>query len=270
MYLSDADNAFFEIFDAIENKQYSDIVLDFNNIKAIFADVMIPICAIVRKYQERDVLFDIRIDKSSRLWRNFINANWAYLINKNFAPSKYRGFSQHPATVFNDDTTLIETISSILDCILKTTTEITRGDLAVIEWSLAEIMENSLRHSASSLGGIIQVSKFNNMKKHIEIVIADSGVGIPYTLRENPEYAKKQDFELVQLCVNEGVTRGNGGMGNGLFGAFTTSIKSGGNFSIRSLHGYMSSYISKNGRVLNIKNKKIFKSTLNCIMLVSL
>lgn len=258
IHLSDADFAFFEIFNAIEKKGYEDIVFDFSNVDAIFADAMIPICALARKYNNDGISFDIMIDNSSALWGNFINANWAHLINKKFKASTYRGFAQHPATIFDDDSSLVLTVNTILDCILKTTTEIGRSDLAVIEWSLNEIMENSLRHSTSSIGGIVHLSKFNKTKNHIEIVVADSGVGIPFTLSQNPIYRGLQDFELIKLSIQEGVTRGDGGMGNGLFGAFTTSTNSGGNFYIRSQNGFLASYkIRNNPRILNINNRKI-------------
>lgn len=245
--------------------RYETIILDFSNIDSAFADAMIPLCAIVNKYKyDKKIDFECILPKKQTLEKLFINTNWANLIDENIKESKFTGFTQYPARFIKDDDDLIKSVDEILDCILRATDVESKHDFSTIEWTINEIAENILRHSESSFGGIIHLSKFTKNKKCIEIVLADGGIGIPLSLKKNDRYTNKEDVELVRLAINEGVTNGNG-MGNGLFGAYSLSKISGGYFKIYS--GY-SSLVTNYDNMCTLRAEKTkipFSGTSICI-----
>ena len=245
-HLSNSELLFAEIHKAVDHAGYQDIVIDFRSTEAFFADIAVPLCALIVEYKKRKITFELKFDARSKLENTFINSNWAHIINDTYPESSYKGYLQHPAVVYRDDTELVGSLNNILECMLKSATSLTRPDLAVLEWALNEIMENSLRHSESKAGGIVHLSRFDKTRKVIEIVVADGGKGIPTTLGEAEKFKGLTDLELLELAIQEGVTNGKG-MGNGLFGASQTSIASGGAFCIRSQYAILSLYKDKSG-----------------------
>ena len=136
---------------------------------------------------------------SLRLNRIFVNANWAHLIDSTARESKYSGYKQFPATIVNDDDDLSSVVNSVLDCVLRATDLKCREDLGVIEWVINEIAENILRHSESTVGGLVHLSRFIQNKKCIEIVFSDSGIGIAESLKSVPKYSTASDCELLEV-----------------------------------------------------------------------
>lgn len=256
-HLSNSEIIFSEIFRATHNAGYEDIVIDITKADAFFADIAVPLCAIISKYKKLGINFELRLDINTKVGRTFLDSNWAHIIDASHQESQYRGYLQHPAVIYNDDYGLVTSLNNILDCILKSAKNLNRNDLAVLEWALNEVMENSLRHSESPFGGIVHLSRFDKNRKIIEIVIADGGKGIPASLGAVEKYQRLNDMELLELAIQEGVTNGNG-MGNGLFGASQTSVASGGSFSIRSQNALLSLFIDKFGNpAKNIANRRI-------------
>ncbi len=226
-----------EIYDAVVKKSYKDLILDFSGLEAAFADGMVPLCSYVRYIKKvYNVSIEYIAPDSIRLNRIFVNANWAHLIDSTARESKYSGHKQFPTTIVNDDNGLSNVVNSILDCVLRATDLKCREDLGVIEWVINEIAENILRHSESTVGGLVHLSRFIQNKKCIEIVFADSGVGIAESLKSVPKYSTSSDCELLELATQEGITNGKG-MGNGLYGARSVSVQSNGYFKIYSNHG---------------------------------
>ena len=226
-----------EIYDAVVKRSYKDLILDFSGLEAAFADGMVPLCSYVRYIKEEyNVSIEYVAPNSLRLNRIFVNANWAHLIDSTARESKYSGYKQFPATIVNDDDDLSSVVNSVLDCVLRATDLKCREDLGVIEWVINEIAENILRHSESTVGGLVHLSRFIQNKKCIEIVFSDSGIGIAESLKSVPKYSTASDCELLELATREGITNGKG-MGNGLYGARSVSVQSNGYFKIYSNHG---------------------------------
>ena len=223
----------------LKSKNMPDIllILDFSGLEAAFADGMVPLCSYVRYIKEEyNVSIEYVAPNSLRLNRIFVNANWAHLIDSTARESKYSGYKQFPATIVNDDDDLSSVVNSVLDCVLRATDLKCREDLGVIEWVINEIAENILRHSESTVGGLVHLSRFIQNKKCIEIVFSDSGIGIAESLKSVPKYSTASDCELLELATREGITNGKG-MGNGLYGARSVSVQSNGYFKIYSNHG---------------------------------
>lgn len=255
------------IYEAIVEKGYQNITLDFSNLNAAFADGMVPLCSYIM-HLKNDIGIDVEYiaPSSERLSRMFINTNWAHLIDNDILESKYSGYRQFPTTIVNSDDDLSSVVNNILDCVLRATELQSKRDLGVIEWSINEIAENILRHSESSVGGLVHLSRFVKNKKCIEIVFADSGIGIANSLKVISKYSNKSDAELIELATQEGITNGKG-MGNGLFGARSACIQSNGYFKIYSNHGKLE-ITSPEEDCVHLTNMKIpFNGTAVCVAL---
>ena len=255
-HLQYSETLFSELHQAIFKAGYENIILDMSNAQAFFADIAVPLCAIIRDYKSKGVEFELIINPASTVGRTFLNSNWAHIIDERYLKSAYKGFQQHPASIYREDNELVKSLNSILDCMLKSSAGLIREDLAVLEWSLNEIMENSLRHSESCTGGIVHLSKFDKNRNVIEIVVADAGQGIPKSLSTVEGYKHLRDHELLELAIKEGVTNGKG-MGNGLFGASSTSVASGGRFTIRSKNAFLTTYLDSGRPTTLLGNKTI-------------
>lgn len=242
LYLGGLSSIINEMYKAIEKCKYEDIVLDFSDLNAAFAEAMVPICAESIRYKyEHNVLISCVLPQSPSLNKTFINTNWAHLIDNKFEESVYTGYLQCPTKIVDSDASLGSSVNQILDCVLRATEIQSREDLAVIEWSINEIIENVLRHSKSFYGGLVHLSRFMKNKKCIEIIVVDSGIGIPRSLREAQIHPEMTDYDLIAYATREGITNGLG-MGNGLFGAREISKGSRGYFKIYSYYGLYSLY----------------------------
>jgi len=70
----------------------------------------------------------------------------------------------------------------------------------------------------------------------VEFVVADSGDGIPKSLRSS-RLPISSDVEALSRAIEQGVTRDEAvGQGNGLWGSYRIALKSGGKFDIHSGH----------------------------------
>ncbi|WP_218917127.1 hypothetical protein [Alicyclobacillus acidocaldarius] len=99
--------------------------------------------------------------------------------------------------------------------VLKTQGAIIDNIIPIVDYSLNEILGNVFIHARSPYGAIAFV--MTRPKLNItEICIADSGLGIPNTLRQNPRYSHLSDLECLEKSLEFGVTGGNG-QGNGLY-----------------------------------------------------
>lgn len=242
-----------EVYKAIDKCKFEDIILDFSKLESAFADAMVPFCANILQYQSRNIEFECILPHDQKLRRQFSNTNWSNIIDCRHEKSKFKGYSQYPTSRVSNYDELSECVDGILDCAMRASRNIAKNDFATIEWSLNEILENILRHSESTHGGLIHLSKFSSNKKCIEVVVADCGIGIPNSLKNASKYSHLHDYELVALATEEGVTNGKG-MGNGLFGAKQLSVKSKGYFKLYSGYGmFIADATGTKGDVINIK-----------------
>jgi hypothetical protein len=224
-------------------KSYQEIILDFANCTSVFSAPILGLCAKVVKLRAEGIDFKIIFPIDKELARLIRNANWAHLLcPSDYSESIYRGYGQMPAREFIDPSQQYQIIDEIMSAIMGVMPLASRGDLAALEWSLNEIMDNVFTHAESELGGLIQFTHYASSNK-IEYVIADAGKGIPNTLKSsNPKL--KTDAETLEYAIREGVTRDKSlWQGNGLFGSFEICSHSGGVFGIQS--GYGKLFFSK-------------------------
>lgn len=223
---------------AVQEAGYRDLVLDFSRCTAAFAGPMLALCAQVMRLRQARVDVQLIWPIDEKLARLFRNANWAHFIEpRNCPPSEFKGHSQVPATHFANGDEQQKAVNRIVNAILGAIPDLDRKELAALEWSINEITDNVLNHSQSPIGGIVQVSTFQRMRKRVEYIVADAGLGIPATLR--PSHSNlTSDAAALEQAIREGVTRDkNVGQGNGLYGSYQICSHSNGFFQIESGHG---------------------------------
>jgi hypothetical protein len=196
-----------KIYEAIYKKSYEDIILDFSKCVLVFPFEMLRLCSYVLYEKSLNEKFDfvLNLPNKEELARLFNNSNWSYLLDPlHHTKSSFRGFRQLPAEQYHNDIELNALLNKILDLILSSFEELQRSDLAAIEWSLSEIMDNVLVHSESKIGGIVQMHSQHGSNKKVEIFVADAGIGIPESLKI--KYPNEIDSLILLNAVKEGVT----------------------------------------------------------------
>ena len=250
-----------QIHVAVDIKGYQDIVVDLKRCTSAFQNSMLSLCAQVLAYRNAGIDFSLIPPEKKQLLNLFKNTGWAhYLDPRQFDPSAFRGYSRIPATQYQTPDEQQAAVNKIVNIILGAIPDMQRSDFAAFEWSINEITDNVLVHSDSPIGGLVQVSTFKKYKKQVQFVVADSGVGIPKTLREgHPDISS--DTDALDRAIREGVTRDNKiGQGNGLFGSYEICSKCNGYFAVHS--GYARLEYDNKG-VLSISNETIpYKGTL--------
>ena len=90
-----------ELHKAIDDRSYSDVILDFTDCTAAFADSMLGLCAQVLAYRNGGVNFTLKTPSKPELRNLFHNTNWAHILDpRNYSPSNFKGHSRIPATQY--------------------------------------------------------------------------------------------------------------------------------------------------------------------------
>ncbi|MEJ7835865.1 DUF4325 domain-containing protein [Xanthomonas oryzae pv. oryzae] len=247
---------------AVNDLGYQDIILDFSFCTETYPGPMLSLCAEVLRLRKEMIDTQLILPNKPDLARLFINANWAHILEpRAHNPSRFRGHTQIPATQFTNPDEQYEAVNRIVNAILGGIPDIRREHFAALEWAVNELTDNVIVHSKSAIGGLVQVSSFKRNSKIVEFTIADSGLGIPATLRSGKEFSGS-DTDALDRAIREGVTRDKSiGQGNGLFGSYQICCHSGGAFRIESGHARLLSRPSPYG--LEIRDQKIpVKGTL--------
>ena len=226
--------------EAVDDRGYEDIVLDFSGCTGAFASAMLPICAHVLLRRQQGITFTLELPPHGLISNLFLNTNWANFINpERWDRSTYAGHIHLPATQFSTATEQHHAIDALVNAILGSVQDLTRSDFAAIEWALNEIADNVLVHAESPVGGLVQVTTFNKKNQQVAFVVADAGLGIPTTMRTT-HMELVADSDALFQAIREGVTRDKSvGQGNGLFGTLEICRVSGGTFSIGSGQGLL-------------------------------
>lgn len=164
----------------------------------------------------------------------FINTNWAHLVT----PERYedrsgRNVMHFSATQFLTAEDHYKVVDGSMNMMLQAIPGIDRSRLKALEWALNEVTDNVLNHSASPIGGILQVVTYP-ARQRVEFYVCDAGDTIPRTLRQGrPEIT--DDTTAMRRAIEEGVTKNSQtNQGNGLFGTFKCCEVSGGEFEATS------------------------------------
>ena len=226
------------IHKTINEKNFTDLELDFT--KCTFADqgAMLPICTHTLNLRNKRIDFDLKLPINEVMRRLFINTGWAHFICPRHyeAPSVQNNSKQIPAFQFDKLEQINDHLNKVLDHLLRIIPHFKRDAFSAVEWSLNEITDNVINHSNSLIGGIFQLSILS--RNRIQFTISDSGVGVPTTLRE--AYPSIQtDMDALMESVKSGVTRNKTDFqGNGLYGTLEVCRVGGGRFILNS--GYAS------------------------------
>lgn len=81
--------------------------------------------------------------------------------------------------------------------------------LAALEYAFGEIIDNVLMHSETVEKGLV-AAQFYPHNQYVEFCVADTGIGIPESLRNNAEYACFTDQELLLKAFDDGIGENTG------------------------------------------------------------
>lgn len=128
--------------------------------------------------------------------------------------NRYFGNEPSPPVieVFDSDT-IYNTYNDIVS-LLNSKPDVEVSVLQALSYCFYEVLDNVLTHSERKCGTAIMRYVQENNK--IQILVADDGVGVAYSLRTNPQYTNIADEDAVKMCIVDGVTDGKG-MGFGLY-----------------------------------------------------
>lgn len=87
-----------------------------------------------------------------------------------------------------------------------------------LSYCFYEILDNVLTHSGKKSG--IAITSFCPDKSALKVLIADDGIGIYNSLRQNKDFESISECDALKFCIKDKVTDGKG-MG---FGLYSTSI----------------------------------------------
>jgi STAS-like domain of unknown function (DUF4325) len=197
---------------------------------------MLGIIAYCRGLRRAGIDFMPILPESPYLRRLFLNSNWAHSLSPTEHPaSEFRTRTQVPVLTFTNSDEQKVVVDRVIDCILSCVNGYSREHLKAIEWSVNEITDNVLMHSNCPDGGLLQLTS-KQQAKLIEFVVADSGDGIPKSLKSS-RLTISSDVEALSRAIEQGVTRDEAiGQGNGLWGSYRIALKSEGKFDIHSGH----------------------------------
>ena len=127
----------------------------------------------------------------------------------------FGGDEASPAIEVFDDKNIHRVYTDIVN-LLKSYPEIELGVLQLLSYCFYEILDNVITHSGKNCGTVI--SRFLPQKNVIQILVADDGMGIQMSLKENEIYHDISEEEALVKCLQDRVTDGKG-MGYGLYSA---------------------------------------------------
>lgn len=136
--------------------------------------------------------------------------NVAYLLNRYFDNCNRNVIIEvfDNKNIYSVYTDIVNTLSSNPDIEL--------GVMQALSYCFYEVLDNVLTHSSKQCGTAILY--YDEESNNIKILVADDGIGVCESLRENPEYKNISLAEALELCIQDNVSDGKG-MGFGLYSA---------------------------------------------------
>ncbi|MCF6343685.1 MAG: hypothetical protein L3J15_03265, partial [Devosiaceae bacterium] len=162
---------------------YLSIVLDFSKTVKAFAPDILPFCIYIRDQLHRGIDTTLILPSDAKTSRLFKNANWANLMDpRQFPKSDVTTHLHLPAQLYKTGEGQHKAVDDTIQILLSSMKNLTRNQLAALEWAVNEITDNVLNHAESSVGGVMQVTA-RSKGQIVEFVVCDAGVSIPKTLR---------------------------------------------------------------------------------------
>ena len=206
------------IHQATKVRGYQDVTLDFTECTAAFSGPMLALCCDAAARRADDIDLTLLLPTVVRLRNLFVNSGWAHRIDpERYPESNFSGYVHVPTLQITTPKEQHTAVNRMVDAVLCSQTQLSRPDLAAIEWALNEITDNVMNHAQTTVGGLVQLTNHKSSRR-VEFVVADPGVGIRATIQTGyPELLS--DTEAIDKAIREGVTRDKDvGQGNGLFG----------------------------------------------------
>ena len=238
------------LYQAVHDRGYSDLILDFSGCVAATEAAMLPLLPIVAKMREVDRIdFSLIEPDDEVLRRLFNNTNWSYHLDpNNYGQTRYEG--QHlPAHRYEAGDSWGNIFERVLSLVLRELS-VDRTSVAAVEWSLGEIMDNVISHAESPVGGFVQATTYRGSNR-VEFIVADAGIGIPASMN-----IMSHEDALMQ-AIAEGTTRNQWeNAGNGLFGSYrVAALSAEGQFEINSGYGHL--YYDRNQEAVQSRRRRI-------------
>lgn len=109
--------------------------------------------------------------------------------------------------------------------------EIETTVLQAMSYCFYEILDNVLTHSGKELGTVI--THYDPQRHILSLLVADDGMGVRDSLKENNLYAQITEEEALRICIKDAITDGKG-MGFGLYSTSLLARDAGLKFEVRS------------------------------------
>lgn len=103
--------------------------------------------------------------------------------------------------------------------------------LQAMSYCFYEMLDNVLIHSGKDLGTIL--TQYDAPNHILSFLIADDGMGVQASLKENEKYRDITESEALKMCIQDTITDGQG-MGFGLYSALRLAQKAGLLYEVRS------------------------------------
>lgn len=136
------------------------------------------------------------------------------------------------------------------------------GVMQALSYCFYEILDNVLTHSEKNCG--TAVLHFNANTNRIVILVADDGIGIEASLKQNDKYFDVSSEEALRLCIRDNVTDGKG-MG---FGLFSTSMLVEHAGVVLTIHSGKH-ILSFDGKTVSVSEDDYWQGTVICFELKS-
>lgn len=94
-------------------------------------------------------------------------------------------------------------VTSAISDLLAKTMHLSPGAKHKIDYSVGEIVDNIIQHSAAGSPGLVGAQYYPN-RKFADICFADCGIGIVASMRENPSYSDTSDGDLILKAFEHG------------------------------------------------------------------
>jgi len=227
------------LYNVVSKAGYPDVILSFANLTSITHSV-VPVLAAHLRWLVRDkrVEFEFLPPRQHALATRLVKLGLAHYVEHRKFPKPRLNSSDSSVLQFIDQDEREVAVDKVLKSALRTT-DLSRQNIAALEWAVNEITDNVLSHAKSDVGGFIICRK---LPKHniLEFTVADAGIGVARSLGI---YNEK---EAVERAIQEGVTRNKStNQGNGLYGTYQLALASAGIFALQSYHATL--YVTKDG-----------------------
>lgn len=236
-----------------EKKGFSEFVLDFSGVEAVFPNVSVPISGIIEKL----------IDKGKSV--SFVNDNKNIKMTRMLSPVFYDEATDYEKSHILNKVWKFSSSEEVGKLVYAFMTELQKldrfhkGMLDSVEWALNEVIDNVIQHSSISEGYVM--GQIHNTSKYIAFTVFDTGQGI-YNSLKTSEHAPKNTVDAITMAIKEEVTRDKKiGQGNGLYGLHSIVKQGKGRLCITSGSG---SYMYENEQIHTYDNIQYLSSESPC------